>query len=53
MLNRKFTKKDFDAFYPTNEFTFRLNEGNVQIDTLDRMGSLCKAMVGGGCLMLT
>ena len=25
-----------------DEFTFRLNEGNVQIDTLDRMTSLCK-----------
>ena len=29
-----------------DEFTFRLNEGNVQIDTLDRIGSLFGAMDG-------
>ncbi len=29
-----------------NEFTFRLNEGNVEIDTLDRMASLSKNIGG-------
>ena len=29
-----------------NEFTFRLNEGNCKVDTLDRMKSLCKARKG-------
>lgn len=29
-----------------DEFTFRLNEGNVEIDTLDRMASLCKNIGG-------
>ncbi|MCY3853504.1 MAG: IS1595 family transposase [Gammaproteobacteria bacterium] len=29
-----------------NEFTFRLNEGNCEIDTIDRMDSLVKGMGG-------
>ncbi len=29
-----------------NEFTFRLNEGNCQADTIDRICALCAAMVG-------
>lgn len=29
-----------------NEFTFRLNEGNVDRDTQDRLGDLFKAMMG-------
>ncbi|MYC27793.1 MAG: IS1595 family transposase [Nitrospira sp. SB0662_bin_26] len=29
-----------------NEFTFRLNEGNCQVDTIDRMESLFQAMPG-------
>ncbi len=29
-----------------NEFTFRLNEGNCKIDTIDRLKSLCSASVG-------
>lgn len=29
-----------------NEFAFRLNEGNVQLDTIDRIKALCSAMVG-------
>ena len=29
-----------------NEFTFRLNEGNSKIDTIDRLKSLCSASVG-------
>ena len=29
-----------------NEFTFRLNEGNVDIDTVDRMAAICKASHG-------
>ncbi len=29
-----------------NEFTFRLNEGNCQVDTVDRMQSLFGAMPG-------
>ena len=29
-----------------NEFTFRLNEGNVEIDTQDRLNSLFRAMKG-------
>ncbi len=39
-----FSKKHLNRY--VNEFTFRLNEGNVQINTLDRMGSLCKGMTG-------
>ena len=35
--------RDFD------EFTFRLNEGTVAIDTLDRRFSLCRN-IGGTCL---
>ena len=29
-----------------NEFTFRLNEGNCQVDTADRMAALFRAMIG-------
>ena len=29
-----------------NEFTFRLNEGNVKIHTMDRLNSLIKSSVG-------
>ena len=29
-----------------NEFTFRLNEGNVKIHTMDRLNSLVKGAVG-------
>ncbi len=29
-----------------DEFTFRLNEGNCSVDTLDRMSALCKGMSG-------
>ena len=29
-----------------NEFTFRLNEGNCEIDTEDRLDSLFRAMTG-------
>ena len=29
-----------------NEFTFRLNEGNCQIDTQDRLNSLFQGMEG-------
>ena len=29
-----------------DEFTFRLNEGNVEIDTVDRIKSVCAASVG-------
>ena len=29
-----------------NEFTIRLNEGNCQVDTVDRMASLFGAMTG-------
>ena len=29
-----------------NEFAFRLNEGNCQVDTTERMASLFKAMIG-------
>ena len=29
-----------------NEFTFRLNEGNCQVDTEDRMAALFQAMHG-------
>ena len=29
-----------------DEFTFRLNEGNCEIDTEDRLASLFRAMVG-------
>lgn len=33
-----FSKKHIDRYM--NEFTFRLNEGNCQIDTIDRIKSL-------------
>ncbi len=33
-----FTKKNIDRY--VDEFTFRLNEGNVKIHTLDRISSL-------------
>ena len=33
-----FSKKHVDRY--VNEFTFRLNQGNCQIDTVDRMKSL-------------
>ena len=29
-----------------NEFTFRLNEGNVKRPTMDRLNSLVKAAIG-------
>ena len=29
-----------------NEFTFRLNEGNVDIDTIDRIAAICKRVHG-------
>ena len=29
-----------------DEFCFRLNEGNVEIDTIDRMTSVCRKMIG-------
>ncbi len=29
-----------------DEFCFRLNEGNVEIDTIDRMTSVCRKMTG-------
>ena len=29
-----------------DEFAFRLNEGNCEIDTMDRIESLCKGMDG-------
>lgn len=37
-----FSKKHLNRY--VNEFTFRLNDENVQIDTMDRMESLCKGM---------
>lgn len=39
-----FSKKHIDRYI--NEFTFRLNEGNCQIDTIDRMKSLAINTVG-------
>ena len=38
------SKKHMRAY--VNEFTFRLNEGNVEIDTADRLESLFRGMVG-------
>ena len=38
------TEKYCDRY--VDEFTFRLNEGNCQIDTLDRIKSLYKVMDG-------
>ena len=29
-----------------NEFTFRLNDGNVQVDTMDRIAELTKQAFG-------
>ena len=29
-----------------NEFTFRLNEGNVEVDTMDRIAAICKKVNG-------
>lgn len=29
-----------------NEFTFRLNEGNCEVDTMDRITALCKKVYG-------
>ena len=29
-----------------NEFTFRLNEGNCEVDTIDRMAAICKGING-------
>ena len=37
-----FAKKHLDV----DEFGFRWNQGNCQVDTLDRMGILCQRMVG-------
>ena len=37
-----FSKKHLNRY--VNEFTFRLNEGNVQIDTMERIESLCKGI---------
>ena len=39
-----FSKKHVDRY--VNEFTFRLNQGNCQIDTVDRMKSLIATSVG-------
>ena len=39
-----FSKKHCCAY--VNEFTFRLNEGNVERDTQDRLDDLFRAMVG-------
>jgi transposase-like protein len=39
-----FSKKHIDRYI--SEFTFRLNEGNCEIDTIDRMKSLSKNTVG-------
>ena len=38
------SKKHMRAY--VNEFTFRLNEGNCEIDTEDRLRALFKGMVG-------
>lgn len=38
------SEKHLDRY--VNEFTFRLNEGNCQIDTLDRMQALFRGMLG-------
>ena len=38
------SKKHMTAY--VNEFTFRLNDGNCQIDTLDRISSLCAGSIG-------
>ncbi len=38
------SKKHLNRY--VNEFTFRLNDGNVQIDTIDRMKKLCSTSVG-------
>jgi transposase-like protein len=39
-----FSKKHIDRY--VNEFSFRLNEGNCAIDTIDRIKSLCSASAG-------
>ena len=39
-----FSKKHLQKY--VNEFTFRLNEGNCQIDTIDRMNNLFSNMFG-------
>ncbi len=39
-----FSQKHIDRYI--NEFNFRLNEGNCEIDTIDRIRSLCKFAVG-------
>ena len=38
------SKKHCDRY--VDEFAFRLNEGNCQIDTMNRIESLCKGMDG-------
>ena len=38
------SKEHFRAY--VDEFNFRLNEGNCEIDTEDRLASFFKAMVG-------
>ncbi|MCY4418246.1 MAG: IS1595 family transposase [Cytophagales bacterium] len=39
-----FSKKHVDRYI--NEFTFRLNEGSCWVDTMDRIESLSKSVVG-------
>ena len=39
-----FSKKHLHRY--VNEFTFRLDDGSCQIDTLDRIKALCRVMVG-------
>ncbi len=39
-----FSKKHLDRY--VNEFTFRLNQGNVRIDTIDRIKSVVKNATG-------
>ena len=39
-----FSQKHLNRYI--NEFTFRLNEGNCAIDTIDRMSALIKCSVG-------
>ncbi len=39
-----FSEKHLQLY--VNEFTFRLNEGNCAVDTMDRLAALCGAMEG-------